>query len=398
MRKKIITTGIALLISLITTGVQAQEDKSGYGFTTVKEIKITPVKNQSRSGTCWSFSGVGFIEAELLRQGKGEYDLSEMFIVNKSYIDKADKYVRLHGFLNYSQGGSFYDVLYVFKNYGAVPESVYKGLEYGDTIHVHGELEQSSLGFLKAIVENPNGKLSTAWKEAHQGIIDSYLGKIPEKFMYNGKEYTPESFGKSLGLNIDDYVNLTSYTHHPFYQPFALEIQDNWRWGTSLNLPLDELMQVINNAIDNGYTVAWGADVSEPGFTSKGIAVMPDIEYFETKGSDQDKWVGLSRTERAAKINKLIESPCKEVDVTQELRQEAYDNYQTTDDHGMLIYGTATDQTGKKYFLVKNSWGTDNQYKGTWYASEVFVAYKTMNIVVHKDALPKEIKSKLSIK
>jgi aminopeptidase C len=395
--KRIILKGIALFISLISISVQAQEN-SGYEFTTVKELKITPVKNQSRSGTCWSFSGVGFIESELLRLGKGEYDLSEMYVVNKSYIDKADKYVRLHGFLNYAQGGSFYDVLYVFKHYGALPESVYKGLEYGDTIHIHGEMEQSSLAFLKTIVTNPNGKLSPVWKEAHRSIIDSYLGKIPEKFTYNSKEYTPESFGKSLGLNIDDYVNLTSYTHEPFYTQFALEIQDNWRWGISSNLPLDELMQVFDNAINTGYTVLWGADVSERGFTRNGIAVMPDIEYIETKGSDQDKWVGLSRTEREAKINKLIDSPCKEIDVTQTMRQAAYDNYQTTDDHGMLIYGIAKDQTGKKYYMVKNSWGTENKYKGTWYVSESFAAYKTMNIVVHKDALPKAIKSKLGIK
>jgi aminopeptidase C len=395
--KKIFSTVIALVTSLITANMQAQEVK-GYEFTTVKELKITPVKNQSRSGTCWSFSGVGFIESELLRSGKGEYDLSEMFVVNKSYTDKADKYVRLHGYLNYAQGGSFYDVLYVFKHYGALPESVYKGLEYGDTVHVHGEMETSSLAFLKALVGNPNGKLSTAWKKAYQGIIDSYLGRIPEKFTWNGKEYTPESFGKSLGLNIDDYVNLTSYTHEPFYTQFPLEIQDNWRWGTSYNLPLDELMQIFDNAINSDYTVLWGADVSERGFTRNGTATMPDIEYIETKGSDQDNWVGISRTEREAKINKLMESPCKEIDVTQAMRQEAYDNYQTTDDHGMLIYGIAKDQTGKKYYMVKNSWGTDNKYKGIWYVSEAFLAYKTMNIVVHKNALPKAIKSKLGIK
>lgn len=395
--KKIILTCTILFISFITVNVQAQ-DNEGYEFTTVKELKVTPVKNQSRSGTCWSFSGVGFIESELLRLGKGEYDLSEMFVVNKSYIDKADKYVRLHGFLNYAQGGSFSDVLYVFKHYGALPESVYKGLEYGDTIHIHGEMETSSLAFIKAIVTNPNGKLSTVWKDAHQGIIDAYLGKIPEKFTYNGKEYTPESFGKSLGLNIDDYVNLTSYSHEPFYTQFALEIQDNWRWATAYNLPLNELLQVFDNAVNSGYTVLWGADVSERGFTRNGIAVIPDIEYIETKGSDQEHWVGLSRAERDAKINKLTDSPCKEIDVTQAMRQEAYDNYQTTDDHGMLIYGIAKDQTDKKYYMVKNSWGTDNKYKGTWYVSEAFLAYKTMNIVVHKDALPKAIKSKLGIK
>jgi aminopeptidase C len=330
--------------------------------------------------------------------GKGEYDLSEMFVVNKSYIDKADKYVRLLGSLNYAQGGSFYDDLYVFKHYGAIPESVYKGLEYGDTIHIHGELSASSLGFLKAIITNPNGTLSPVWKKAFQGIIDSYLGKIPEKFTWNGKEYTPESFGKSLGLNIDDYVNLTSFTHEPFYTQFALDIPDNWRWGTSYNLPLDELMQVFDNAINTGYTVLWGSDVSEKGFTRTGIGVAPDIEYFETKGSDQERWVGLSRTEKDAKISQLIESPCKEIDVTQEIRQKAYDNYQTTDDHGMLIYGIAKDQTGKEYYMVKNSWGTDSKYNGIWYVSKAFAAYKTINIVVHKNTLPKEIKSKLGIK
>lgn len=386
-----------LLAGMVAMNAQ-ENNVDGFVFTTVKELPVTSVKNQNRSGTCWSFSGVGMIEAELLRMGKGEYDLSEMFIVNKSYIDKADKYVRLHGFLNYAQGGSFADVLYVFKNYGALPEEVYQGLNYGDTMHVHGEMEKASHEFLKAIVEKPNGKLSPVWKTAHQAIIESYLGEIPEKFTYKGKEYTPKSFGESLGLNIDDYVSLTSYTHEPFYSSFALEIQDNWRWAHSYNLPIDELMQVFENAIDKGYSIAWGADVSERGFTRDGIAVMPDADYEETKGSDQAQWVGLSRAERDAKIRDLVKKPCQEIEVTQEMRQEAYDNYETTDDHGMLIYGIAKDQTGKKYYMVKNSWGVDNKYKGMWYASEAFVAYKTMNIVVHKDAVPKSIKTKLGIK
>jgi Aminopeptidase C len=387
--------GILLCVVISTT---AQNNNEGYEFTTVKELKITSVKNQSRSGTCWSFSGVAMIEAELLRLGKGEYDLSEMFIVNKSYLDKGDKYVRLHGFLNYSQGGSFADVLYVFKHYGALPEEIYRGLEYGDTIHIHGELERTSFSYVKAIIEKPNGKLSPVWKDAHKAIVESYLGKVPEKFMYKGKEYTPQSFGQSLGLNIDDYVSLTSYTHEPFYSSFALEIQDNWRWAQSYNLPLNELMQVFDNALNTGYSIAWGADVSESGFTRDGIAVMPDIEYEETKGSDQAQWVGISSTERSAKIRDLIQNPSKEIDVTQEMRQKAYDNYETTDDHGMLIYGIAKDQTGKKYYMVKNSWGTNSKYNGMWYASESFVSYKTMNIVVHKDALPAAIKNKLGIK
>ncbi len=399
MKKGIITLLLSVLCSALFVQAQEEEKKEeGYEFTTVKELAITPVKNQSRSGTCWSFSGVALIEAELLRTGKGAYDLSEMFIVNKSYRDKADKYVRLHGFLNYAQGGSFADVLHVFKHYGAIPKAAYEGLNYGDTIHIHGEMEKSSFAFLKAIVSNPNGKLSTVWRDAHQSIIDSYLGEIPESFTYNGKEYSPESFGNSLGLNMDDYVSLTSYTHEPFYSEFPLAIQDNWRWASSYNLPLEELMQVFDNAINTGYTIAWGSDVSEKGFTRNGIATMPDIAYMETKGSDQERWVGLSRTEREKKIKELVEKPCREVEVTQEMRQEAYDNYQTTDDHGMLIYGTARDQTGKKFYLVKNSWGTKSKYKGIWYASESFVAYKTMNIVVHKDALPKAIKNKLSIK
>ena len=377
---------------------QEGQKEEGYQFTTVKEVKITPVKNQNRTGTCWSFSGVGLIEAELLRTGKGEYNLSEMFIANHSYKDKADKFVRLHGKLNFAQGGSFADVIYVFKHYGAVPGELYKGLEYGQDNHVHGELAEVATAYVNAVIKNRDKKLSTAWKKGFDGVIDTYLGKLPETFTYQGKQYTPKSFGESLGLNFDDYVSLTSYTHHPFYSQFPLEIEDNWRWAPSYNLPIHELMEVLDHAINNGYTIAWGSDVSEKGFTRNGIAVAADIEALESSGSDQARWVGLSQTERDAEVKKLVEKPCKEIEVTQELRQQAYDNYQTTDDHGMLIYGIAKDQTGKKFYMVKNSWGTESKYKGHWYASEAYVAYKTMNIVLHKDALPKTIKSKLGIK
>ena len=395
---RVIIAGVLFFFCIFLINAQGNNNSSGYEFTIVKELKVTPVKNQSRTGTCWSFSGVGLIEAELLRTGKGEYDLAEMFVVNKSYIDKADKYVRLHGFMNYAQGGSFADVLYVFKHYGAIPEEAYRGLEYGETLHSHGELERTSAAFVKSVITNPGEKLSPVWKDAHKGIIEAYLGKIPEKFTYNGREYTPESFGKSLGLDFDDYISLTSYTHEPFYSSFALEIQDNWRWAQSYNIPVNELMQVFSNAINTGYSIAWGADVSETGFTRDGIAVAPDIEFVETSGSDQARWVGLSRTDRDARIREVINSPGKELDVTQEMRQVAYDNYQTTDDHGMLIYGIAKDQTGKTFYMVKNSWGTESRYNGMWYASENFVAYKTMNIVVHKNAIPNAIKSKLGIK
>lgn len=388
----------SLLLACTLTNVSAQDNEE-YVFTPVKELKITPVKNQNRTGTCWCFSTLGFLESELLRQGKGEYDLSEMFIVNHSYKDKADKYVRLHGKLNFGQGGSFEDVIYAWKHYGIVPESVMKGLEYGEDMHVHNELSELTESYLKTIIKNPNGKLSPVWREGYDGIVDSYLGKLPETFTYNGKEYTPVSFAKELGLNMDDYVSLTSYTHHPFYTTFPIEVEDNWRWADSYNLPLDEFMEVMDNAINTGYTIAWGSDVSEKGFTRNGVAVVPDVQSMETSGSDQDRWIGLSKKEKDDEIKKMIEKPgCKELTITQEMRQKDYDNYQTTDDHGMQIYGIAKDQTGKKFYMVKNSWGTDNKYKGTWYASEPFVAYKTMNIVVHKDALPKAIKAKLGIK
>lgn len=393
---KKIFTSVFMLAAILSSSMYAQ-DNDGYQFTTVKEVKISPVKNQNRTGTCWCFSGLGFLESELLRMGKGEYDLSEMFIVNHSYKDKADKYVRLHGYLNFAQGGSFGDVLYAAKHYGLVPESVMNGLNYGENMHVHGEMESAAANYLEAIIKNPNRKLSTAWKKGFDGIIDAYLGELPEKFTYNGKEYTPKSFAEELGLNIDDYVSLTSFTHHPFYSAFPIEVQDNWRWDLSYNLPIDELMQVFDNAINNGYSVAWASDVSEKGFSRNGIAVAADIESMERSGSDQDRWLGLSQTQKDQEIKKMLEKPCQEIKVTQELRQEEYDNYKTTDDHGMLIYGIAKDQTGKKFYMVKNSWGTDNKYKGTWYASEAFVAFKTMTIVVHKNAIPKEIRAKLGI-
>ncbi|WP_251966219.1 C1 family peptidase [Parabacteroides sp. AD58] len=392
----------ALMLAFALSSVSAKDKKKtedeGYVFTTVKELKITPVKNQNRTGTCWCFSTLGFLESELLRMGKGEYDLSEMFIVSKNYKDKAEKFVRLHGKLNYAQGGSFEDVLQAWKEYGIVPESVMNGLQYGEDMHVHNELESASRAYLDEIIKNPNRKLSTAWKKGFDGIIDAYLGTAPEKFTYNGKEYTPKSFAAELGINPDDYVSLTSYTHHPFYTEFPIEVEDNWRWADSYNLPIDELMQVFDNAINTGYTIAWGSDVSEKGFTRNGIGVIPDIESMERSGSDQDRWLGLSTSEKDAEIKKMMEKPCKELEITQEMRQQAYDNYETTDDHGMQIYGIAKDQTGKKFYMIKNSWGTDNKYKGTWYISENFVKYKTMNIVVHKDALPQAIKDKLHIK
>lgn len=383
-----------------TMAVSAQKDTTAvdtFRFTTIKENKITPVKNQASSGTCWSFSALGFFEAELLRMGKPTVDLSEMFVVHQSYTDKADKFVRMYGTINFAGGGSFYDVMYTLKNYGIVPESEMSGLNYGEEKHRHGELDALTEAYVKTLVKNPNKKLSTAWKKGFTGILDAYLGERPKEFVANGKKYTPVTYAQSLGLNMDDYVSLTSFTHHPFYSKFVIEIPDNWRWEESYNLPLDEFAKVFDYAIDNGFTIAWGSDVSEKGFTRNGVAVNPEVKKENLPGSDQAKWLNISQKEMEEQIYK-VKGPQPEVNVTQEIRQRDFDNYQTTDDHGMVIYGTAKDQNGTKYYLVKNSWGTDNKYKGIWYASDSFVKHKTINIVVHKDAIPKEILKKLGLK
>jgi aminopeptidase C len=377
--------------------VQQQDSIKEFQFTTVKEIPITSVKNQASSGTCWSFSAIGLIEAELLRQGKGEYDLSEMFVVHKNYEDKAVKYVRMNGEINFAGGGSFDDVLACIRDYGIVPDEVQTGLNYGEEKHKHSEMDNLLKSYINALITNPNKKLSTAWLAGFQGILDAYLGECPAGFSYQGKEYTPQSFAQSLGIRPDDYISLTSFTHHPFYTAFPIEIPDNWRWSYSYNIPLSELMQVIDNSIDKGYTIGWASDVSEKGFNRKGIAVVPDVDAQEAPGSDQAHWLGLSQKEKEDKIAALT-SPVPEKKITQELRQQGFDNYETTDDHGMLIYGTAQDQNGTKYYLVKNSWGTDSPYKGIWYASAPFVEYKTIDIMVHKDVLSKELKKKLGIK
>lgn len=375
-----------------------EKTEEGFVFTTVKEIPITSIKNQNQSGTCWAFSSLGFFEAELLRMGKGEYDLCEMYLAHKTYEDRAKASVRLHGDISFAEGGSFYDAVYCMKNYGMVPQSAMPepGTLYGDSLPNFNEFFSIATGYVDGIAKSKMKKLSPAWFKGLNSIFDTYLGVCPEKFTYNGKEYTPKSYMESTGINPDDYVSLTSFTHHPFYEKFVIEIQDNWRWGMSYNLPLDEFMAVMDNAINNGYTIAWGTDVSEEGFSRNGVAVCPDVEKARSlEGSDMAHWLGMSKTDRR---KELTSKPLPEIKVTQELRQEGYDNWETTDDHGMLIYGIAKDQNGKEYFMVKNSWGTTSKYNGIWYASKTFAAYKTINILVHKNALPKEIAKKLGIK
>ena len=405
MKKTIIAVGMLFAMTMSAT-IHAQEsgkkeNEEGFVFTTVKENPITSIKNQNRAGTCWCYSTMAFLESELLRMGKGEYDLSEMFTVYNTYLDRADAAVRTHGDVSFSQGGSFYDVIYGMEAFGLVPEEKMRpGVMYGDTLSNHTELSALADAMVAAVAKGKLRKLQSdennamLWKKAVAAVHEIYLGKAPEKFTYKGKEYTPQSFYKSTGLNPSDYVSLTSYTHRPFYTQFPIEVQDNWRHGLSYNLPIDELMEVFDNAINTGYTIAWGSDVSESGFTRDGVAVMPDNDKVqELSGSDMAHWLKLKPEEK-----KLNTKPQPQKWCTQEERQLAYDNYETTDDHGMQIYGIAKDQEGNEYYMVKNSWGTSNKYEGIWYASKAFVRYKTMNIVVHKDALPKAIKAKLGIK
>ena len=380
----------AILLSLSAVAQEVKQDKPE--FTVVKQAPVTSVKNQYRSGTCWCYSALSFVESEIIRQKGIEVDLSEMFVVNHAYFDRAVKYIRLDGKLGVSAGSSFGDVFEVIKSYGIVPQDVYSGMNYGTELPVQGELDAVLEGFVKALVTNPNRKLTPAWKPAFQGILDAYLGEIPATFKAEEKAFNPLTYRDYLGINTDDYINLTSFTHHPFYEPFIIEVCDNWRWGSAYNLPIEELMEVMYNAVENGYTIAWGADVSEKGFTRSGIATVPDFENKVTAGSDQERWVGKSET------GKEESAPAEEKVITQEMRQLAYDNKETTDDHGMHIYGLAKDQNGNPYFIVKNSWGKAGDYEGIWYASDAYVRYKTLNIVVHKDALPKSIKKKLGIK
>ena len=408
--KKILSFLTAVAICATAIAQDKPEEKKadeGYKFDTIKMLPITHVQDQNRAGTCWCYSGLGFIEAELLRMGKGEYDFSEMYIVSNTYRDRAMAAIRTSGDVSFSQGGSFYDVLYGMKHFGLVPEEEMRpGVMYGDSLSIHNELsaltdvmvEAIAKGKLKTLQQNKDGELLCL--KAIQAVHDIYLGPRPENFNYKGVAYTPQSFYESLGINPDDYVSITSYTHHPFYERFVLEIQDNWRHAQCYNLPIDEMMQVMDNAIENGYPIAWGADVSEAGFkiaAKEGACVLPatDASSSSLSGSDMAHWTGMSAKDIASEAAK---HPTPQRWVNQQERQIAFDNRETTDDHGMVIYGTAKDQDGNEYFIVKNSWGDYNKYHGSFFCSKAFVRYKTMNFIVHKDALPKDIKKKLGIK
>ena len=392
------------LAALMATGVMAEEKKDSVNknkpvFTTIKENPITSIKDQNRSGTCWAYSTLSYFESEILRKTGKTYDLCESFVANKTYMDRAIQVVRLHGDCQFSQGGSCYDPLYCLINYGICPEGAmpFPGSLYGDSLNNFNEFFGVMEPYVAAISKSSEKKISGQWKVGLQGILDAYLGKCPEKFTYEGKEYTPQSFATSLGLNFDDYVTITSYTHHPFYTRFAVEVQDNWRNPLSYNVPMDEMMRIIDNAIEQGYTIAWGGDVSEEGFTRKGTAYAYDTKAIQSlKGSDAARWMRLEK----AKKTELFDSlgcTAPEIVPTQEMRQQRFDNWELTDDHGMLIYGVAKDQNGKEYYRVKNSWGEWGEYKGIWYMTKAFIAANTMDYMVNKNAIPKDIRKKLGL-
>ena len=404
----------AVALSTLTLTAMARTDRTvvadtttlpadtleGFVFTTIDSIGITPVKDQHRSSTCWAFSTIGFLESELLRMGKGEYDLSEMFVVSHTMVDRAEYVVRLYGSSEFAPGGSAYDVIYCLKHYGLVPQAAMPGILYGssaaDTLPVHAELDAVAGGYVHALTTSNLKRLSPVWKQGLQAIYDTYLGTCPDWFTYNGKDYTPLSFAQALGLNADDYVSITSYTHHPFYTTFALEVPDNWRMDKMYNVPLEDMMRTIDHALASGYTLAWGADVSEVGFTRKGIGVMPDADKgADLTGSDAAHWLGLTEKDKKEELTKR---PLPEMVITQEMRQQAFDSWENTDDHGMQIFGTAHDQNGKRYYMVKNSWGTKkSDYQGIWYISEAFMRYKTNDILVHKNAIPKDLRRQLGL-
>ncbi len=392
MKFKNVILAAAVLAMPIAASAQKADDLV---FTVVKENPITSIKNQNRSGTCWCFSALSFLESEAIRINnlkEADYpDFSEMFVVSHSYVDRADKYIRVDGFMGFSAGSQCEDaVKHVMADYGLVPQSAMPGTNYGTELPVHAEVDAVAKAYVDAINKKPNGTLTTAWKQGFQGIMDAYFGAYPEEFVVNGKKYTPITYRDSFKLDADNYVTLTSFTHHPFYTKFPVEVCDNWRADAAYNVPIDEFMEALYYALENGYTATWGGDVSETGFTRNGTALLLDPQA-STAGSDMERWLGAEDKKEEPKV-----AP-KELKPDQAYRQKGFDEKTTTDDHGMHAFGIAKDQFGNKYIMIKNSWGESGKYKGIWYMSDAFCRGKVLDIMVHKDALPKALRQKLGI-
>ena len=399
--KKFLFLAVSALVAMSAMAEEPKvviPDSTGFKFTDVKVIKTTPVKDQNKSGTCWCYSSNTFFESEILRKTGKEIHLSEGFVVNHCYYDKAIKYIRMDGKINFAEGGSGLDVPYVWKNYGMVPNDVYTGMVNGDKKFATAEMTDALRGYVGVINKKQMKKLSPAWLKGFRGILDAYMGEMPETFKWEGKTYTPKSFAASLPINLNDYISITSFTHHPFYESFIMEVADNWLWGEHMNVPMEEMKAIVDNAIDKGYVVDWAADVSEKGFKwRKGYALLikeKDVEDLD--GTDRERWDQLSDKDREEEKWE-IKGPCPEQEVTQESRQLGFDNKETTDDHGMVIVGKAVDQEGNKYYKVQNSWDTNQLYHGFFYVSEAYFLAKTIDIYVNKEAVPAAIAKKIGL-
>ncbi len=361
--------GFAICALLIQSQLFAQ-----YKFKKKYQANATEVKNQQRTGTCWSFSTTSFLESELMRMGKGEHDLSEMFVVRNVYEDKAYNYVLRQGKANFSQGSLSHDLINAVSEHGIVPESVYMGRSKEDVAHDHTEMEAVLKGMLDGLVEQPS--ISGKWKSAFNSVLDAYLGNTPAQFTQDEKQFTPQTYAKELGLEASNYISISSFSHHPFYSSFILEVPDNFSNGSFYNVPLNEMESILDDALKAGYTISLDTDVSENGFSAKdGLAILP--EKFDKE--------------------KSFKNPQKELVVTQSNRQEAFESFATTDDHLMHITGIAHDQAGTKYYIVKNSWGEISDYKGYLYMSASYFRMKAISIMLHKDALSEEVSKKLAI-
>lgn len=371
--------------NLVNSLKNNHSENPDFKFTIIKENGATSVKDQGSSGTCWSYSGNSFLESEMIRMEKQPIDLAEIFTARMSYHDKAKLYVLNNGTgITWGEGGALHDVINMFRKYGIVPQETYTGLVNGQTRNNFAEMSEVIKEMLNVYAKNPSKKLSANWLDNIDSMLDAYLGKIPETFTYNNKKHTPKTFAKEVvGINPDDYVEISSYKDYPYYKPFVLPVPDNWSHDRVWNVPMEELTTIIDYAIKNGYTVGWATDVSEPYFSYKnGIAYVPNIN--------------LNNIDAETKAN-LFNGPKPDKVITEDMRQDALNNLTTTDDHGMQITGLAKDQTGKEYYIVKNSWGSTNDYKGYLYATKPYVQFKSTAILVHKDGIPKDILKKLKV-
>jgi bleomycin hydrolase len=378
----LMSSNLLAQVDLVNKVSSNQSSTDSFHFTTIVSAEATPVENQANSGTCWSYATNSFLESEMIKAGKAPVHLAKIFIARCAYVERSENYVRMHGNASWGDGGEPHDVINMTAKYGAIPESVYTGLHYGTSANDFGEFEAVLKSMLDAVVTKKNETLTPVWKEAVTKVIDTYLGDVPATFTWEGKSYTPQTFAKEVvGINPNDYLEFMSVSNVPAYTKGMLMVPDNWAYVWDWNVPMADITTIIDSALKAGYTVSWGADVSEPYFSFKnGIAFVPAVDTKE-----------LSPRERA----NLFSSPQPELTITPELRQQAFDNYSTTDDHDMQITGLAKDQHGKEYYIVKNSWGTDNIHQGYLYVTKAYVQYKTTVFMVNKKAVPASIREKL---